>query len=90
MTTTALILALLLGLGLAASTGLNTLLPLTLLLLLLSAAARFHVGGDHAGVGFGCGDRRDHRGVRNRDLEYKAGMAESVRRRTNPITEEIE
>lgn len=48
MTTTALILALLLGLGLAASTGLNTFLPL----LLLSAAARFHVGGIVLGAKF--------------------------------------
>jgi uncharacterized membrane protein len=36
-----LVLALLLGLGLSASTGLNTFLPL----LLLSAAARFHIAG---------------------------------------------
>ena len=48
MTTTSIILALLLGLGLAASTGLNTFLPL----LLLSAAARFHVGGIELGAKF--------------------------------------
>ncbi len=41
MTTANLVLALLLGLGLSASTGLNTFLPL----LLLSAAARFHIAG---------------------------------------------
>jgi uncharacterized membrane protein len=39
VTTIQIVMALLLGLGLAASTGLNTFLPL----LLLSAAARFHV-----------------------------------------------
>ncbi len=48
METTQLILALLLGLGLAASTGLNTFLPL----LLLSAAARFHVAGITLGAKF--------------------------------------
>jgi hypothetical protein len=45
---TQLVLALLLGLGLAASTGLNTFLPL----LLLSAAARFHIGGIELGAKF--------------------------------------
>ncbi|HUP61061.1 MAG TPA: DUF4126 domain-containing protein [Thermoanaerobaculia bacterium] len=43
-----LILALLLGLGLSASTGLNTFLPL----LLLSAAARFHIAGITLGEKF--------------------------------------
>lgn len=42
------ILGLLLGLGLSASTGLNTFLPL----LLLSAAARFHVAGIELGTKF--------------------------------------
>jgi hypothetical protein len=42
------ILAALLGLGLSASTGLNTFLPL----LLLSAAARFHVAGIELGAKF--------------------------------------
>lgn len=42
------ILALLLGVGLSASTGLNTFLPL----LLLSAAARFHIAGIALGVKF--------------------------------------
>jgi uncharacterized membrane protein len=46
--TTQLVLALLLGLGLAASTGLNTFLPL----LLLSAAARFHIAGIELGAKF--------------------------------------
>src|SRR5688572_33156145 len=41
MSATHLAMALLLGLGLSASTGLNTFLPL----LLLAAAARFHVAG---------------------------------------------
>lgn len=41
MTTTSILLAALLGLGLSASTGLNTFLPL----LLFSAAARFHLAG---------------------------------------------
>ena len=49
MTTSSLVLALLLGLGLSASTGLNTFLPL----LLLSAAARFHVAGITLGDHFG-------------------------------------
>jgi uncharacterized membrane protein len=43
-----LVLGLLLGLGLSASTGLNTFLPL----LLLSAAARFHVAGIALGARF--------------------------------------
>lgn len=42
------VLGLLLGLGLSASTGLNTFLPL----LLLSAAARFHVAGVELGTKF--------------------------------------
>lgn len=42
------ILALLLGVGLSASTGLNTFLPL----LLLSAAARFHIAGIELGTKF--------------------------------------
>jgi len=46
--TTTVILAVLLGLGLSASTGLNTFLPL----LLLSAAARFHVAGIALGQKF--------------------------------------
>jgi hypothetical protein len=45
---TAIALAVLLGLGLSASTGLNTFLPL----LLLSAAARFHVAGIELGQRF--------------------------------------
>jgi hypothetical protein len=45
---TELILALLLGVGLSASTGLNTFLPL----LLLSAAARFHIAGIELGTKF--------------------------------------
>lgn len=49
MTTANLVLALLLGLGLSASTGLNTFLPL----LLLSAAARFHIAGITLGDKFG-------------------------------------
>lgn len=48
MPTTSLLLALLLGLGLSASTGLNTFLPL----LLLSAAARFNIGGVELGERF--------------------------------------
>ncbi len=48
METGSLILALLLGLGLAASTGLNTFLPL----LLLSAAARFNIAGITLGERF--------------------------------------
>jgi hypothetical protein len=48
METTQLILAILLGLGLSASTGLNTFLPL----LLLSAAARFDVAGITLGTRF--------------------------------------
>ena len=48
MDTVSLILAILLGLGLSASTGLNTFLPL----LLLSAAARFHVAGIELGEKF--------------------------------------
>ena len=48
MTTMSLILGLLLGLGLSASTGLNTFLPL----LLLSAAARFNVAGIELGGRF--------------------------------------
>jgi uncharacterized membrane protein len=43
-----LVLGLLLGLGLSASTGLNTFLPL----LLLSAAARFHIAGIELGTKF--------------------------------------
>jgi len=45
---TQLVLALLLGLGLSASTGLNTFLPL----LLLSAAAHFHIAGVTLGAKF--------------------------------------
>jgi hypothetical protein len=45
---TAILLAVLLGLGLSASTGLNTFLPL----LLLSAAARFHIAGIELGGRF--------------------------------------
>jgi hypothetical protein len=45
---TAIVLAVLLGLGLSASTGLNTFLPL----LLLSAAARFHIAGIELGQRF--------------------------------------
>lgn len=48
MNATNLFLGLLLGLGLSASTGLNTFLPL----LLLSAAARFHVAGIELGSKF--------------------------------------
>lgn len=48
MEPTAIGLAVLLGLGLSASTGLNTFLPL----LLLSAAARFHVAGIELGQKF--------------------------------------
>ncbi|PYQ28431.1 MAG: DUF4126 domain-containing protein [Acidobacteria bacterium] len=48
MTTAHFVLALLLGLGLSASTGLNTFLPL----LLLSAAARFHIAGITLGAKF--------------------------------------
>ena len=48
MEPTAIVLAVLLGLGLSASTGLNTFLPL----LLLSAAARFHVAGIELGHRF--------------------------------------
>jgi len=48
MSTGSLILALLLGLGLSASTGLNTFLPL----LLLSAAARFEIAGITLGEKF--------------------------------------
>lgn len=48
MTAANLVLALLLGLGLSASTGLNTFLPL----LLLSAAARFHIAGITLGAKF--------------------------------------
>lgn len=48
MSTTSLILGLLLGLGLAASTGLNTFLPL----LLLAAAARFNIAGIELGEKF--------------------------------------
>ena len=48
MDTVSLILAILLGLGLSASTGLNTFLPL----LLLSAAARFHIAGIELGEKF--------------------------------------
>lgn len=46
--TTNIVLGILLGLGLSASTGLNTFLPL----LLLSAAARFHVAGIELGSKF--------------------------------------
>lgn len=46
--TTHIVLGLLLGLGLSASTGLNTFLPL----LLLSAAARFHIAGIELGTKF--------------------------------------
>jgi hypothetical protein len=45
---TAIVLAVLLGFGLSASTGLNTFLPL----LLLSAAARFHIAGIELGHRF--------------------------------------
>jgi uncharacterized membrane protein len=48
MSTINIILGLLLGLGLSASTGLNTFLPL----LLLSAAARFHIAGIALGTKF--------------------------------------
>src|SRR5688572_33319925 len=48
METGSLMLALLLGLGLSASTGLNTFLPL----LLLSAAARFNIAGISLGERF--------------------------------------
>jgi uncharacterized membrane protein len=48
MSATNIFLGLLLGLGLSASTGLNTFLPL----LLLSAAARFHVAGIELGSKF--------------------------------------
>ena len=48
MEPTAILLAVLLGLGLSASTGLNTFLPL----LLLSAAARFHIAGIELGSRF--------------------------------------
>lgn len=48
MSTGSLILALLLGLGLSASTGLNTFLPL----LLLAASARFHIAGIELGDKF--------------------------------------
>ncbi|HKR62526.1 MAG TPA: DUF4126 domain-containing protein [Thermoanaerobaculia bacterium] len=48
MTTTSILLAVLLGLGLSASTGLNTFLPL----LLLSAAARYHIAGITLGAKF--------------------------------------
>lgn len=48
MNATNIVLGLLLGLGLSASTGLNTFLPL----LLLSAAARFHVAGIELGGKF--------------------------------------
>lgn len=48
MEPTAIVLAVLLGLGLSASTGLNTFLPL----LLLSAAARFHIAGIELGQKF--------------------------------------
>jgi hypothetical protein len=47
--TTSIVLAALLGLGLSASTGLNTFLPL----LLLSGAARFHIAGITLGDKFG-------------------------------------
>jgi hypothetical protein len=46
--TTKIVLGVLLGLGLSASTGLNTFLPL----LLLSAAARFHIAGVELGAKF--------------------------------------
>ncbi|HEX6097511.1 MAG TPA: DUF4126 domain-containing protein [Thermoanaerobaculia bacterium] len=46
--TTNIVLGILLGLGLSASTGLNTFLPL----LLLSAAARFHIAGIELGSKF--------------------------------------
>ena len=49
MNATSILLAALLGLGLSASTGLNTFLPL----LLLSAAARFHIAGIELGDKFG-------------------------------------
>lgn len=49
MTTANLVLAILLGLGLSASTGLNTFLPL----LLLAAAARFGIAGITLGEKFG-------------------------------------
>ena len=48
METTSILLAALLGLGLSASTGLNTFLPL----LLLSAAARFNIAGVELGQKF--------------------------------------
>lgn len=48
MDTSTIILAVFLGLGLSASTGLNTFLPL----LLLSAAARFHIAGIELGAKF--------------------------------------
>ena len=48
MEPTAIVLAVLLGLGLSASTGLNTFLPL----LLLSTAARFHIAGIELGQKF--------------------------------------
>ncbi len=48
MNATNIVLGLLLGLGLSASTGLNTFLPL----LLLSAAARFHIAGIALGTKF--------------------------------------
>lgn len=48
MNGTNIVLGLLLGLGLSASTGLNTFLPL----LLLSAAARFHIAGVELGTKF--------------------------------------
>lgn len=48
MEPTAILLAVLLGLGLSASTGLNTFIPL----LLLSAAARFHIAGIELGARF--------------------------------------
>lgn len=48
MSSTNIILGVLLGLGLSASTGLNTFLPL----LLLSAAARFHIAGIELGSKF--------------------------------------
>lgn len=48
METTTILLAALLGLGLSASTGLNTFLPL----LLLSGAARFHIAGIELGSKF--------------------------------------
>ena len=49
MTTTSAILAVLLGLGLSASTGLNTFIPL----LMLSGAARFGIAGIELGERFG-------------------------------------